>query len=104
MNCSDYEGFYVMTSQIPPDKQLRVECTTEGVRFHVNEDPPYAAEINGVGQLEVEALGLIASVTGTEPNRYLFGVASFTGESGLKLTEGGVSQPEPWGAEEGMVS
>lgn len=102
MSCANYEGPYVLISPIPPNKQLQVVCSTEGVELRVDEDT-YEGVINTVGQLEVTALGLVASVTGTEPNRYLFGVANFAGGSGSKLEEGGANQPEPWGAEEGMI-
>jgi hypothetical protein len=97
-SCSDYEGTYTVTQSscssgcsIPPSSTLEVVCAPS-MQFLVGTTS-YSAAVNMSGQLEVSALGLVASVTGTAPNRYLFGVAggsSFTG-----------GDPEVWGAEQG---
>jgi hypothetical protein len=97
-SCSDYEGTYTVTEStcssgctIPSSSTLEVVCSPS-MQLLVGTTS-YSAAVNASGQLEVSALGLVASVTGTSPNRYLFGVAS-----GSSFTNG---DTEVWGAEQG---
>jgi hypothetical protein len=97
--CSDYEGIYTVNATscssgctIPPDAQLEVRCSPQMELLVDTTSHP--ASINAEGQLEVAELGLVASVTGIAPNRFLFGVA----EGSSSMQEGGT---EVWGAEGG---
>lgn len=97
--CSDYEGTYTVDNTscssgctIPPSSTLAVICSPS-MQFLVGTTS-HPASVNSEGQLEVSELGLVASVTGSSPARYLFGVA----QSGTSLSNGG---GEVWGAEEG---
>lgn len=96
--CSDYEGTYTVTETscgsgctIPASSTLEVVCSPS-MQLLV-DSTGYSAAINTSGQLEVAALGLVASVTGSTPNRYLFGTAQ-----GSSLLDGST---EVWGAEQG---
>lgn len=95
--CSDYEGTYTVSETscssgctIPPNASLEVVCSPS-MQFLV-DSASYSASINSNGQLEVPALGLVASVTGSSPSRFLFGVAQ-----GSSLDNGST---EVWGAEQ----
>lgn len=99
LSCESYAGDYVLTTPVGAKVQLRVECSPQVV-FKVGEES-YTAEVNDEGQLEVEALSLFASVVGTIPERYLFGVANFGSSSEPEWDVDG--KPEAWGAEEGLV-
>lgn len=98
-SCSDYEGTYTVSETsctsgctIPPSTMLEVVCSPT-MQLLVGS-ASHAATINSVGQLEVSSLGLVASVTGSSPSRFLFGVAEGSGslDNGTK---------EVWGADEG---
>lgn len=103
LTCEDYEGEYTVSQtsctsspcKIPAGATVRVRCETPP-KFEVEPNPgvptTYDAEINTDGQLVVEDLELVASVTGSEPNRYLFGVA---------MSAMMTSATEVWGAEQG---
>jgi hypothetical protein len=97
-SCSDYEGTYTVSQTtcssgcaIPPNATLEVVCSPS-MELLV-DSTGYAATINGEGQLVVSELGVVASVTGVSPARFLFGVAQ-----GSSFTNG---NPEVWGADQG---
>lgn len=95
--CEDYEGTYEVTQTsctedctIPPGSTIVISC--DPMTFTLNSQP-YSAEVDSEDHLVVPALDLVASVTGSDPNRFLFGVAGTDGMMG-----GG---NEVWGAEQG---
>jgi hypothetical protein len=99
LSCSDYEGSYTVGTTscssgcvIPASSTLEVVCSPS-MELLV-DTASHAASVNSEGQLVVASLGLVASVTGSAPNRFLFGVA----EGGSSLSNGDV---EVWGADEG---
>lgn len=95
--CEDYAGTFQVTETtcetectIPSGSTIVVSCAP--MTFTLNGQP-FAAQIDGNGHLEVPGLGVVAGVTGSDPNRFLFGVA------GSEQMTGGSN--EVWGAEQG---
>ena len=98
-SCTDYEGSYTVTQTsciitgctIPPGSRIEVVCSPT-MQFLL-DSTPHAASVNSVGQIEVPTLDLVASVTGSVAQRYLFGVTQPAAQD-----SGGT---EVWGADEG---
>lgn len=95
--CQDYEGTYEVTETnctagctIPSGATIVVSCSP--MTFTLNGQP-HSAQIDANGNLEVPGLGVVAGVTGSDPNRFLFGMAGVD-----QMTGGGT---EVWGAEQG---
>ncbi|HEX2164662.1 MAG TPA: hypothetical protein VHM02_11995 [Thermoanaerobaculia bacterium] len=94
--CEDYAGTYEVTETncttgctIPSGSTIVVSCSP--TTFTLNNQA-HSAQIDANGNLEVPDLGVVAAVTGSDPNRVLFGIVD-----GDQMT----GETEVWGAEQG---